>query len=180
MAEQIALTTPVEVFPHGTTPARAADHDHVVPYRSPAHGGDPGQTSTTNVVPLGRHHHRIKTHGPGWIHRQPAPGLHYWRTPHGHWARVDQHGTHTLGRHLDLIDTTLLDDHATPRERTLATLLLTTRSSACRTRTRRSGQVLEQQRRAVRHTALSFSTIRLTIPSAGIYDLVNQSVEIWG
>jgi hypothetical protein len=130
MAEQIALTTPVEVFPHGTTPARAADHDHANPYRSPAHGGDPGQTSTTNVVPLGRHHHRIKTHGPGWIHRQPAPGLHYWRTPHGHWARVDQHGTHTLGRHLDLIDTTLLDDHATPRERTLATLLLTTRSSA--------------------------------------------------
>ena len=126
MAEQITLTTPFEVFPHGTTPARAADRDHVIPYRSPAQGGPPGQTSTTNVVPLGRHHHRITTHGPGWLHRQPVPGVHYWRTPHGHWARVDQHGTHTLGRHRDLADHTLLDQHATPLEKALATRLLST------------------------------------------------------
>jgi hypothetical protein len=124
MAEQIALTTPIEVFPYGTTPARAADNDHATPYRSPTRGGPPGQTSTTNIVPLGRHHHRIKTHGPGWIHHQPLPGLHYWRTPHGHWARVDHHGTHTLGRHLDLPDHTLLDDTADHLAKMLATLLL--------------------------------------------------------
>ena len=100
MAEHVTLATPVEVFPYGTTPARAADHDHTHPYRTPTAGGPPGQTSTTNLAPLGRHHHRIKTHGPGWIHRQPQPGIHYWRTPHGHWARVDHHGTHSLGHHL--------------------------------------------------------------------------------
>jgi hypothetical protein len=130
MAEQIGLATPVEVFPHGTTAARAADKDHAVPYRSLATGGPAGQTSTTNVVPLGRHHHRVKTHGHGWIHRQPVPGVHYWRTPHGHWARVDHHGTHTLGRHLDLADRTLLDDHTTDPEKALATLLLSTTCAA--------------------------------------------------
>ena len=126
MAEHIGLATPVEVFPHGTTPARAADKDHAIPYQTVAAGGPPGQTSTTNIVPLGRHHHRVKTHGPGWIHRQPVPGMHYWRTPHGHWARVDHHGTHTLGRHLDLLDRTLLDQDTSDTERHLATLLLTT------------------------------------------------------
>jgi hypothetical protein len=111
MAHHIDLTTPYEVFPYGTTPARNADHDHVIPYQPPATGGPPGQTNTTNIAPLARHHHRIKTHGPGWIHRQPIPGVHYWRTPHGHWARVDHHGTHTLGRTLDPLDQLLLDDH---------------------------------------------------------------------
>jgi hypothetical protein len=128
MAEHVTLATPVEVFPHGTMPARAADKDHAVPYRPPGTGGPSGQTSTTTIVPLGRHHHRVKTHGRGWIHRQPVPGIHYWRTPHGHWARVDHHGTHTLGRHLDLPDLTLLDQHTTDPEKTLAALLLTTRS----------------------------------------------------
>ncbi|MDX6298880.1 MAG: hypothetical protein QOF53_94, partial [Nocardioidaceae bacterium] len=61
--------------------------------------------------------------GPGWIHRQPLPGVHYWRTPHGHWARVDHRGTHNLGRHLAPAHRTLLDPHATPTEHALAALL---------------------------------------------------------
>jgi len=46
--------------------------------------------------------------------------VHYWRTPHGHWARVDHHGCHNLGRDLDPADRTLLDDSASPMERALA------------------------------------------------------------
>jgi hypothetical protein len=121
MAEQIDLATPVEVFPHGTLASRVADKDHVVPYRP---GGPPGQTSAENLAPLGRHHHRVKTHGRGWVHRQPEPGVHYWRTPHGHWTRVDHRGTRYLGRHLTLAHRLLLDPEPESRlERALAAVV---------------------------------------------------------
>jgi hypothetical protein len=118
--EHVALRYPVEVFPHGTLRSRCADTDHVVPY-DPL--GPPGQTSTTHLAPLARGHHRVKTHGRGWVHRQPVPGVHYWRTPHGHWARVDHHGTRLLGRQLPTPDQVLLDDTASPPERGFAALL---------------------------------------------------------
>jgi hypothetical protein len=111
---------PVEVFPHGTLRSRSADSDHVVPYDP---GGPPGQTGTTNLAPLARGHHRVKTHGRGWVHRQPVVGVHYWRTPHGHWARVDHHGTRLLGPHLPTPDRILLDETVTPPERAFAALL---------------------------------------------------------
>jgi hypothetical protein len=118
--EHVALRYPFEVVPHGTLRSRCADTDHVVPY-DPL--GPPGQTSTTNLAPLARGHHRVKTHGRGWVHRQPVPGVHYWRTPHGHWARVDYRGTRLLERHLPTPDRVLLDDTATPPERDFAALL---------------------------------------------------------
>jgi len=114
--EHVRLRYPVEVFPHGTLASRRADHDHVVPYRP----GATSQTSTDNIAPLARHHHRVKTHGRGWVHRQPVPGVHYWRTPHGHWARVDHRGTQNLGRHLSSADRTLIDDGADPLEHAFA------------------------------------------------------------
>ena len=49
-----------------------------------------------NLGPLTRFAHRVKTHGRGWRHHQPVPGVYLWRTPHGYWFRVDQHGTHPL------------------------------------------------------------------------------------
>ena len=53
--EQVALRYPVEVFPHGTCPARAADVDHVIPYqRGGQQPGQAGQTSSDNLAPLGR------------------------------------------------------------------------------------------------------------------------------
>jgi hypothetical protein len=67
----------------------------------------------------------VKTHGAGWQQRQPIPGVQYWRTRHGHWARVDHHGTTTLGRHLPIVDKTLLDEHGSPLERHLAATILT-------------------------------------------------------
>jgi hypothetical protein len=57
------------------------------------------------------------------VHRQPIPGVHYWRTPHGHWARVDHRGTQTLGRDLTAADQVLLTEAASPLERRLAALL---------------------------------------------------------
>ncbi len=121
LREHVDLRSPVEVFPHGTLVARRADGDHVVPYRA---GRPPGRTSTVNVAPLARGHHRVKTHGRGWVHRQPVPGVHYWRTPHGHWARVDHRGTHSLGRDLGIVDRTLLDEGASRCEQAFAALVL--------------------------------------------------------
>jgi hypothetical protein len=128
MREHVALRYPVEVFPHGTLAGRSADLDHVRPYRAGAPPGAPpgresGQTSTANLAPLARGHHRVKTHGRGWVHRQPVPGVHYWRTPHGHWARVDHHGTRRLGRHLTASHRTLLDEHADDFELAFAALI---------------------------------------------------------
>lgn len=121
MREHVVLATPFEVFPFGTLDSRRADKDHVVPYDP---GGPPGQTSTTNLAPLSRQHHRLKTHGLGWVHRQPVPGVHYWRTPHGHWSRVDHRGTHLLGRHLTVVDRVLLADGGSPLERAIAAHVL--------------------------------------------------------
>jgi hypothetical protein len=62
---------------------------------------DPPQTRIGNLGKLTRFEHRTKTHGPGWRHRQPEPGVHVWRTPHGYRFRVDHTGTYFLGRGLD-------------------------------------------------------------------------------
>ena len=71
------------------------DVDHTTPY---VDGGPPGKTQIGNLGKLTRFEHRTKTHAPGWRHRQPEPGVHVWRTPHGHRFRVDATGTHHLGK----------------------------------------------------------------------------------
>jgi hypothetical protein len=53
-----------------------------------------------------------------------VPGVHYWRTPHGHWARVDHRGTHRLGRALTAADQLLLAEAASAVERRFAELLI--------------------------------------------------------
>ena len=58
-------------------------------------GGPPGQTSTDNLAPLCRLHHRMKTHG-GWTYTTVEPGTYLWQSPHGHtWLR-DPSGTTDL------------------------------------------------------------------------------------
>lgn len=93
----VVLRDPYESFPYGTLPARSGDLDHVIPWRD---DGSPGQTRLDNLAPLSRRHHRMKTVG-RWQVRQPKPGEYWWRTPQGHWLRVDAAGTHYMGRGLD-------------------------------------------------------------------------------
>ena len=93
----VELRNPVEVFPWGTLSSRKADKDHIEPYVPPDEGGPPGQTTPDNLGPLGRYHHRLKTHA-GWSYQQTTPGVFHWRSPHGHWVRVDAHGSHYLGK----------------------------------------------------------------------------------
>ena len=41
-------------------------------------------------------HHRIKTHGEGWVVKQPYPGIYIWRYHHGAFYLVDHTGTRRL------------------------------------------------------------------------------------
>jgi hypothetical protein len=99
MGEALHLRTPAGVFPYSSNLSRGKDRDHTKPYVPPDRGGPPGQTRISNLGPMGRSAHRVKTHGRGWRHHQPVPGVFLWRTPHGYWLRTDSTGTHQLGKH---------------------------------------------------------------------------------
>ncbi len=100
--DQIACITtlhPYSTFPGATTPATRCDIDHLNEYRTgppadadqAARSGDPpGQTMVRNGQPLGRRHHRPKTHG-GWkVHADPHdPHTFHWTSPHGRTYTVN-------------------------------------------------------------------------------------------
>jgi hypothetical protein len=100
MREVVTLRSPYAVFPWSSRTSRGADADHSKPYRP----GIRGQTHPDNLGPLPRRHHRLKTHAPGWRHHRLAPEVWLWRTPTGHWSRVDKHGTHYLGRQVSVLE----------------------------------------------------------------------------
>ncbi|TDO43177.1 hypothetical protein EV643_119110 [Kribbella sp. VKM Ac-2527] len=89
--ERIKLTYPVEQFPYGTAhTTNTTDLDHIRPY-DPL--GPTEQTSTTNLAPLRRFTHRLKTHG-RWQVRRLDDGALEWTSPHQFTFRVDHTGTH--------------------------------------------------------------------------------------
>ncbi|MFD9203925.1 DUF222 domain-containing protein [Streptomyces anthocyanicus] len=71
-------------FPSCRMPARRCDLDHVRPFDHdrPERGGP---TTPSNLQPLCRRHHRLKTHHPGWrVVRNPRSGAAVWTAPTGH------------------------------------------------------------------------------------------------
>ena len=103
--EVVRLRHPFEEFPHGRQASASCDQDHLrtFDHRPPV---PPGQSGTENLQPLGRRHHRTKTHSTWQVHPLTLDdGLRIgalWRAPTGHWFRVDHLGTHDLGRPVDL------------------------------------------------------------------------------
>jgi hypothetical protein len=98
LAEQRKLTTPGDYFPYAVAVpglAGSVDLDHPTPYRP---DGPPGQTGMHNSGPLGRRHHRWKTHA-GYTSRQCGTSRWVWRTPHSRYYLVDHRGTRRLERH---------------------------------------------------------------------------------
>ena len=79
------------VFPWCTTPARACDHDHIVPFNhtNPAAGGP---SCDCNIAPLCRRHHQLKTHA-RWSYTPLEPGTWLWADPHGQQFLRDPTGT---------------------------------------------------------------------------------------
>lgn len=68
---------------------RSIDLDHIKPYDP---DGPPGQTSTSNLTPCCRYHHRLKTHGSWTCVRLPNGAL-KWTSPQGARFIVDHTGT---------------------------------------------------------------------------------------
>jgi hypothetical protein len=104
IAQRVRYQRPTCVFPHCTRPARATDLDHTTEWRPPEEGGPPGQTSTDNLAPLCRTHHRAKTHPtptglPGetrWRYQRLTPGTWLWTSPHARRYLVHPDGTTAL------------------------------------------------------------------------------------
>jgi hypothetical protein len=91
--ERVKLMDPVDQFPYGTAETTlSTDLDHIEPYTTT---GPPGQTSTENLAPESRFHHRLKTHSRWRLRRLPGR-TREWTSPHGFMWRVDRTGTHRI------------------------------------------------------------------------------------
>ncbi len=97
LKERVHLLTGGDYWPFATSTSRRVDYDHPTPYVDPGDGGPPGQTGTHNSGPLGRRHHRWKTHA-GYRSRQCGEGRYVWLTPHGLGFLVDHTGTRRITR----------------------------------------------------------------------------------
>ncbi|HYH71827.1 MAG TPA: hypothetical protein VD764_01320 [Nocardioides sp.] len=96
LKEQTYLRTAGDYWPYATSTSRRVDYDHPTPYddTGPPDTG-PCQTGSHNSGPLGRRHHRWKTHA-GYRSRQCGAGRYVWLTPHGLAFVVDHLGTHRI------------------------------------------------------------------------------------
>jgi hypothetical protein len=92
LKERVHLVTGGDYWPYATSTGRAVDP---IPYVPPDRGGPPGQTGIHNSGPLGRRHHRWKTHA-GYRSRQSGHGRYAWLTPHGMGYLVDHRGTRRI------------------------------------------------------------------------------------
>lgn len=73
--EQAILLNPTCVFPGCSRPSRGCDLDHIVPWPL-------GPTTSFNLAPLCRGHHRHKTHG-AWSYTRTGPTTFVWTSPSG-------------------------------------------------------------------------------------------------
>jgi hypothetical protein len=93
--QAVRLRTPADCFPYAGN-LDPVDVDHTRAYQHTPEPGQqqppPGQSRMDNYSPLGRFHHRVKTHG-DWQLRQPFDGIYIWRDPYGTHYLVDHTGT---------------------------------------------------------------------------------------
>ena len=94
LKEQTYLRTGGDYWPYATSTSRRVDYDHPTAYDDT---GPPEarQTGSHNSGPLGRRHHRWKTHA-GFRSRQCGDGRYVWLTPHGLAFLVDHLGTRQI------------------------------------------------------------------------------------
>lgn len=91
LKQQIQWRDNTCVFPHCHRPATSCDLGHIEPYDAG------GPTSTHNLAPLCRRHHRLKTHA-GWSYQRTGPTSYLWTSPDGHQHHRDHLGTTEIQR----------------------------------------------------------------------------------
>lgn len=93
-SEAVRSLHPISCFPGATTPADRCDIDHREPYRfgPPGTTDPPGQTVVARGQPLGRRHHRFRTHL-GWVASVEPTDPHTirWTSPYGRLYTVRDH-----------------------------------------------------------------------------------------
>ena len=89
--ELVLLRSPYGVSPWSSRESRYLDLDHTKAYEE----GADGQTRPSNLAPVDRRGHRVKTHA-GWNMEQPRPGTIIWTTGTGRRILVNYTGTHRL------------------------------------------------------------------------------------
>ncbi len=94
LKEQTYLRTGGDYWPFAASTSRRVDYDHPTAYDDTGPPRPP-QTGSHNSGPLGRRHHRWKTHA-GFRSRQCGEGRYVWLTPHGLAFLVDHLGTRSI------------------------------------------------------------------------------------
>ncbi len=87
--EQLFLVQRTCAHPYCNKRARKADLDHINAFDK---DGPPGQTRSSNLAPLCRYHHRLKTFT-DWTYARLAAGMYLWRTPTGDLLLRTRDGT---------------------------------------------------------------------------------------
>ena len=82
--EHVTVRDRTCVFPC-TRPAAAATGPHPRPQQ-------PRRATCSNIAPLCRTHHRLKTHTP-WTYTTLDPGTYLWTSPHGYHYLRNTEGT---------------------------------------------------------------------------------------
>ncbi|RNL78577.1 HNH endonuclease signature motif containing protein [Nocardioides marmorisolisilvae] len=90
--EQVTLRDRWCPFPFCERNARHCDKDHIERYDP---NGPPGQTTSSNLGPPCRTHHRVKTFST-WTYTRVGPDAYLWRSPHGYVFLKDKTGTRDL------------------------------------------------------------------------------------
>ncbi|GAB7007834.1 hypothetical protein JCM18899A_53110 [Nocardioides sp. AN3] len=98
--DHVTATNPTCVFPHCDRPSLKLDIDHIEPYDEKKRKPDKpdsldetdAQTSTDNLAPLCRRHHRVKTFG-HWSYVRLGPGEYLWTSKHRYQWITDTDGT---------------------------------------------------------------------------------------
>ncbi|MGH3504685.1 MAG: DUF222 domain-containing protein [Nocardioidaceae bacterium] len=92
--QHLRLMHPISTFPGATTRAQRCDIDHIRPYQTgpPNKPDPPGQTTVTNGQPLGRFHHRGRTHADWQVIPDPTdPHTFCWTSPYGRTYTTTDH-----------------------------------------------------------------------------------------
>lgn len=92
LSEQVTLRDRWCPFPCCECDARYGDKDHIEEFDP---DGPPGQTTSSNLAPPCRTHHRVKTFS-SWTYTRVGPSAYLWRSPHGFVFLKDRTGTRDL------------------------------------------------------------------------------------